>query len=70
MERLSRVDFVNKVENQKIKNGTEFRVLKGEKEIAIVAVQRTMVIYVGVPSNITDLLLNDEYEFLQIEETE
>ena len=66
--KLSRIEFLNKVSNKEIKNGTEFTVFNGEVEIGIVAVQRAIVVYVSIPHNILDLLNNDKYSFEEIQD--
>ena len=64
---LSRSKFMDKVKNKEFKNGTEFSVFKGDKEIGIVGVQRAIIVYVSMPHDVFDLLTNDEFSFKQIE---
>jgi hypothetical protein len=68
MRKFNRADFIKAVENKEIKNGTEFKVFKGTIELGIIAVQRTMIVYVAMPVIPNNLLISDEYEFVQIEE--
>ena len=69
--RLSRIEFLDKVKNKEFKNGSEFTVFKGDVEVGIVGVQRSIVVYVYIPRDVFDLLTNNDYSFEPIiEETE
>ena len=64
---MTRTDFLKAVSSKEIPNGTEFKVMNGETEIGILAVQRTIIVYVDMVSIPNDLLVNDEYTFIKLE---
>lgn len=65
--KISRGEFVETLQKSGFKSGTEFKVFKGTKEIGVVAVVRSTIVYVDVKEIPTDLFINDEYSFEMLE---
>ncbi len=65
--KINRSDFLSKLSSRGFKSGSEFKVFKGEKEIGIIAVVRSTIVYIEIPEIPSDLLTNDEYSFEMLE---
>lgn len=74
MKKWNRAEFLETVKNNEkgkdIKNGTEFEVFKEDESIGVVAVQRTSIVYHGMPNIPVDLLTNDIYSFNELADEE
>lgn len=70
MKTYARAEFIKAVEKKEIKNGTEFKVKKGEEEIGEIAVVRTTIVYLDIDPIPEDLFINDDYTFTELEQEE
>lgn len=65
---MDRIDFVNNLQNKRIKNGTKFEVFdNNDIKLGIVGVIDTTIVYLDMPNIPADLLVGD-YRFIELDE--